>query len=213
MKVKICGITKIEDALYAVELGAWALGFIFYPKSPRYIEPEKVKEIIKELPKDIKTIGVFVNEKFDKMEEIAEITNISTFQLHGEENNETCQKLSKEVIKAFRFTNKKELEIMDNYVNDKEKNNILAFLIDAFNKDSYGGTGHRADWDLAQEVKKYGNLILAGGLNEKNISSAISIVKPWAVDLSSAVESDYGIKDHKKMKDFFEEINNDKNRN
>ncbi|MFN8672256.1 MAG: phosphoribosylanthranilate isomerase [Candidatus Sericytochromatia bacterium] len=210
MKIKICGITKIEDALLAIELGAWALGFIFYPKSPRYIEPEKAKEIIEKIPKNIKTVGVFVNENLEKVEEIGKTTNISTYQLHGEENNDYCEKLSKEVIKAFRFKTKEELEIIEEYKNNK---NIIAFLVDAFSKEAYGGTGHRADWDIAKEVKNYGNLILAGGINEKNINSAILSVNPYAIDLSSSIESEYGIKDHKKTKDFFEELKNDKNRN
>ncbi len=200
MKVKICGITRLEDALLAVELGAWALGFIFYKKSPRFIEPLKVKEIINELPKEIKKIGVFVNSSLTEMVSIAEVTGITTFQLHGEESPELCNSLPKEVVKAFRPGNIEDLKTMENY------KGISTFLIDAKVSGEYGGTGKMANLELAKKAKIYGNIILAGGISSENIINVINEVKPFAVDLSSSVEDAPGIKSHFKMRELFREV-------
>lgn len=196
MKVKICGITRIEDALCAVESGAWAIGFIFYKKSPRYIEPLKVKEINNLIPEYIRKIGVFVNSSLEEMLKVAEISGINTFQLHGEESPEICLNLPKEVIKAFRPENESDLQQIEKY-----KTNT--FLIDAKVSGAYGGTGKTSDWKLAKQAKEYGNIILAGGINSENIIRAIKEVQPFAIDLSSSVEISPGIKDHSKIKEIF----------
>lgn len=195
MKIKICGITNLEDAQCAVEIGVWAVGFIFYKKSPRYIEPLKAREIISKLPSEVKKIGVFVNEDLETMLEVSNITNIDTFQLHGDEKPELCKLLTKEIIKAFRFTQESELEIINQY-----KEITDSFLIDAKVKNAFGGTGVLADWELAKKVKNYGNLILAGGIGSDNIAEAIKIVNPFAIDLSSSVEYSAGIKNHEKIR-------------
>lgn len=205
MKVKICGITRIEDALLVAEMNAWAIGFIFYKKSPRYIEPAKVRQIIDNLPVGIKKIGVFVNSSVEEMNSVAEISGINTLQLHGEENPEMCNLLPYEIIKAFRPENEQYLKQIENF------QKLNTFLIDAKVQGEYGGTGIRADWQLAKKAKSYGNIILAGGINSENIISAIKEVSPYAIDLSSAVEDKPGIKNQQKIKELFNIIREYKN--
>jgi phosphoribosylanthranilate isomerase len=192
--VKICGITNYEDAKKACDLGAFAIGFVFYKKSQRYIEPEKAKKIIEKLPKNILTVGVFVNEDKKTLEDVQKIANFKCFQLHGNETIELCHSLKSPVIKAFS----------DNLC---DYGDIKAYLIDAKSKNLWGGTGELCDWELAKRAKKFGKLILSGGLNPENISTAINEVKPYAVDVSSGVEKEKGKKDFYKLESFFKNIN------
>ncbi|MFN4152687.1 MAG: phosphoribosylanthranilate isomerase [Candidatus Sericytochromatia bacterium] len=203
MNIKICGITNKEDALYISQFDVWSLGFIFYSKSPRYIEPEKAREIIDLLPKNIKKIGVFVNSIKEEMLKVKEISGIDIFQLHGEETPELCESLNTPFIKAFRLRDYSDLENIKEYSNLK---NLYAIIIDSFSNNAYGGTGLKANWSLAKEVKQFGKVILAGGINSSNAKDAISEVKPFALDLSSSVEIEAGIKDHKKIEEFFESV-------
>lgn len=201
MKIKICGITRPEDALYISKLDVFALGFIFYKKSPRYIDPYKAKGIIELLPNHIKKVGVFVNSTKDEMIEVKKISGIDLFQLHGEETPELCESLETPFIKAFRLKDYSNLEELKKYSNLK---NIYAILVDSFSKDFYGGTGIKSNWSLAKEAKKYGNIILAGGISAENIKDAINEVNPFAFDLSSSIEIEAGVKDMKKIDEFFE---------
>ncbi len=194
VKVKVCGITNFEDAKLACDLWAYALGFIFYAKSPRYITPQDAGAIIKHLPSEVKKVGVFVNASYDELIEAKEQSGIDLFQLHGDETIELCEKLGRDnVIKAFRGQ-------------AQDYGDLFAYLVDADVKGEYGGTGKTCDWDKAIKAKDYGNLILSGGLNPDNIKSAINEVEPFAVDVSSGLEKSHGIKDKAKMISFFENI-------
>ena len=200
MRIKICGLTRKEDAYLAQKLGAWALGFIFYPPSPRYIAPEKAADIIRHLTTP--AIGVFVNQIEDVLK-IANTAHLKGIQLHGDETPEECRIIKKSfsgfIIKAFRPKTEKDIEAIKTY-----ENIIDYILIDAADGRQYGGTGKTADQTLAAKAEKFGiPLILAGGLTANNIIESIQHVNPFAIDLSSGVESDPGIKDALKIKTLF----------
>ncbi|MFQ3573050.1 MAG: phosphoribosylanthranilate isomerase [Thermodesulfovibrionales bacterium] len=192
VKVKICGITNLKDALLAVEAGADALGFVFFKKSPRYVEPSVVRDIVENLPPFINTVGVFVNEDKTVIDSIVDLTGIDYIQLHGDESPETCA-LWKKSFKVFRVRDFVDLSLLERYA-------CKTFFLDTYSKDSYGGTGMMFNWDIAVEAKRFGNVILSGGLNPENIQKAIRHVMPYGVDVSSGVESDVkGIKDPVKL--------------
>ena len=203
--IKICGITRARDAIYACELGVWALGFVFYPSSPRYITPERVGEIINTLRghgiKPPLTVGVFVNASQEQIAQTAAISGIDIAQLHGDESIDFCKALTLPCIKAFRLADKSELEQVERF-----SPSVDYLLIDAFRKDVYGGSGHLANWSLASSLKNPGRLILAGGITPDNIKEAIRQVSPHAIDLSSGVEEAPGIKSHALMAKLFSQI-------
>ncbi|MEK7822700.1 MAG: phosphoribosylanthranilate isomerase [Nitrospirota bacterium] len=196
-RVKICGITNIEDAVAAAEYGADAIGFVFQPKSPRAITPETAKNIVSALPPFITTIGVFVNESKQEIERIIRYVGLNIVQLHGNEPPDACQ-LNKKVIKAIRVKDLTDLEPLKRY-------NVSAFLLDTYSPHTMGGTGQIFNWDIAVEAKKFGRIILAGGLNHENIEEAIKWVRPYGIDVATGVEGNKkGEKDHKKLKLFIE---------
>jgi phosphoribosylanthranilate isomerase len=200
MKVKICGITNLEDALSSINAGCDALGFVFYKKSPRYIAPEKAKEIIKKLPENIIKIGVFVNEKEKQIRRIAELCNLGMLQFHGDESPKFCKKFAAyKVIKVFRLREKIDLSKILRY-------NTFAYLFDTFVKHKPGGTGARFNWDLLSRLNIKQPIFLSGGLNQKNIQQAIKTVHPEWVDVSSSVELAPGKKDPKKVNKFIETV-------
>ena len=200
IRIKICGITNQEDALKAAELGAWALGFIFYKKSPRYISPYKAKKIIEELPPFISPVGVFVNQSEGALKDIADFCGIRTIQLHGEETPLSCRRLrAYKIIKAFRIN-----EGFD--FNDLPKFSVAAFLFDTHQDNAYGGSGKVFNWELLKNLKTNKPVILSGGLNPDNIASALRAVHPYAVDVSSGVEKSPGKKDERLLQDFFSAI-------
>ena len=195
-KIKICGITNIEDALAAAEYGADALGFIFYPKSPRAVSKESARSIISELPPFISTVGVFVNENSEHINDVVSYTGINTVQLHGTEPPEKCTSYNK-VIKAFGIKQLSDIGQLEQY------NMVSAFLLDTYAPDSHGGTGQIFNWEIAVEAKKDGRIILAGGLDPENIGDAIRTVRPYGVDVSSGVEGPVkGKKDLNKLRSF-----------
>jgi len=201
MRVKICGITNSEDALLAVKLGADVLGFIF-ADSPRQITPEKVKSIIYDLPPFIKTVGVFVNEEPEKIKEVQLECGLDLIQLHGDESPKQCQELRPYSIKALRIKDEKDIEGIDKY-----KGTVRAIHLDTYQKGKAGGTGKTFDWSLALKAKETGiPIILAGGLCPENIHEAITMVKPYAVDISSGVEERPGKKNPDLMKALFKKI-------
>ncbi len=196
VRVKICGITNIEDARAAAEFGADALGFVFCKGSPRYIPPDEARNIIKSLPPFITTVGVFVDEGADEIERVLRYASIDVAQLHGHEPPEACM-IGRRVIKAIRVKELSDLEPLRHY-------HVSAFLLDTYTPEYLGGTGQIFNWDIALDAKQFGRIILAGGLNVDNIEKAIRWVRPYAVDVSSGVEEEKGKKDHRKMKLFIE---------
>ncbi|MCD8378129.1 MAG: phosphoribosylanthranilate isomerase [Candidatus Gastranaerophilales bacterium] len=199
VKIKICGITRLQDGFYAAELGADLIGFIFYPKSPRYIQPETAGRISGELKsfRNIRTVGVFVNETPEIINEIIDIASLDYVQLHGEETPETCKKVKCPYIKNIRT-----LDDIIRY-NDAE-----IYLTDAPDKHEWGGTGKTADWDFAKQIKSEGvKLMLSGGINADNAISAVNYINPDYIDISSSIEQTKGIKDYNLMKNFFDKIN------
>jgi phosphoribosylanthranilate isomerase len=201
VKVKICGITNLEDAQLAVDLGADALGFNFYKKSPRYIEPSRAKLIIEELPPLVSTVGVFADEfSPERISSIAHAVGLNAVQLHGSESPEYVKKVDElRVIKAFRVDPHFDLTLLSLY-------SAGAYLLDTFDPERIGGTGQVFDWEIAVAAKTYGRIILAGGLKQENIVDAISRVRPYAVDICSGVESEPGKKDHQKMMALFSQV-------
>ena len=201
-RVKICGITNFEDAKAAIVYGADALGFVFYPKSPRAVTPETAKAIISSLPPFITVVGVFVDKDRGKLEKIASFAGLNIIQLHGSEPPKDCH-AGRKVIKAIRVKDMSDLEPLNRY------KAVSAFLLDTYSPDSIGGTGQIFNWEIAVEAKKFGRIILAGGLNPENVEDAINQVQPYGVDVSSGVEGPTkGEKDHKKLRLFIERAKN-----
>jgi len=199
-QVKICGITNQEDALCAIQCGAAALGFIFYPPSPRYIKPDDVKKIISSLPEQIVSVGVFVNEAPQQINSIMEHCGLDILQLHGDESPEFCRKFqASRIIKAVELKNEDDLNRAFQY-------DVAAILVDNRHAGLYGGTGKPSNWDMACRIKDKKRLILSGGLNEENIVEALQRVAPPALDINSGVEISPGKKDHAKLKTLFNMI-------
>ena len=199
IKVKICGMTQLKDALFAVEHGVDAVGFIFYKKSPRAVTMKTVREIITKLPPLVDTVGVFVNESAERLNKVADYCGLDLVQLHGEESPAFCRKIHRRVIKAFRV---KDLQS----IKQLEKFSVSGFLLDTFSDDLHGGTGKTFDWNLALSAKKMGPVILAGGLTPRNILQAVRQVRPYGVDVCSGVEKSPGIKDLEKVRVFLKNI-------
>jgi phosphoribosylanthranilate isomerase len=198
-RIKICGITNIADALKAVELGADALGFNFYPKSPRFVSEEAAREIIRKLPPFLVLVGIFVNEPSEMIRKILESTGIQAIQLQGDESPDFCSQFSQPIIKAIRIKDQNSMKTIEDY-------RVSALLLDCYSPGHYGGSGKAFDWSLAVEARKYGRIILAGGLGPDNITEAIREVKPYGVDVCSGVEKEPGKKDHKKLKAFIQTV-------
>ncbi|MHB8086746.1 MAG: phosphoribosylanthranilate isomerase [Anaerolineaceae bacterium] len=200
-KVKICGIRFFDDGFAAIEAGADYLGFNFYPKSLRYIEPEVCKRVTHllraQFPK-IKFVGVFVNAETDYVREVKHHCALDLVQLHGDEPHEVVAKLGAFAYKAFRGIPDQPID----YIQAVEP----AFLLDAASLVAYGGTGQQADWSAAAELAAKHHIFLAGGLTPENVAQAIAQVHPWGVDVASGVESVPGIKDVQKMKDFVKAV-------
>jgi len=197
-RVKICGITELEDARLAVELGASALGFNFYPPSPRYVAPAAAAEIIQQLPPLVMPVGVFADETdAEHVATIAREGRVAAVQLHGPRFFATnCRLRNYLVIRAVAVGEAFKLEELTAL-------HASAFLLDAFDPQLIGGTGKTFDWSVAREAKQFGPVILAGGLTPENVAQAIREVQPFAVDVASGVESAPGKKDAAKLRAFF----------
>lgn len=199
-QIKICGLTNKADAWMAVEAGANALGFVF-TSSPRQIDPMVAKSIIESLPPFIITVGVFVNQPKDEVEKIARMCKLDRLQFHGDETPEYCDQFSHKVIKAFRIQSSRDIEKMANY-------KVCAYLLDSYEEGREGGTGKPFDWSLAEEAAKYGQIILAGGLNPDNVKRSITNIRPYGVDVSSGVEKEPGIKSKIRVTEFVRSVQN-----
>jgi phosphoribosylanthranilate isomerase len=196
VKVKICGVRSLEEAEAALEAGADALGFNFWPQSPRYISPRAASEIINQLSPVVSAVGVFVNEEASRIIDIASQVGLTAVQLHGDESPEFCRRLgSIKTIKAIRVGQDFDLSVIESYP-------VSMVLLDSDIRGSYGGTGQRFDWRIAIEAKRFARIILAGGLTTDNVWEAITHVRPPAIDVCSGVEAEPGRKDLDKLRRF-----------
>jgi len=196
--VKICGITNPKDALCAAENGAAAVGLIFYPPSPRCVNPFQARAAIAALPDHVVRVGVFVNEDEARVQDIYESCGLDMIQLHGDEPPEYCRRFAADrLIKAFALKTDKDLGRVDDY-------EVAAILVDTRHAGLYGGTGKTSDWELAKRVSR--PLILSGGLKEENAVEAFDIVRPGALDLNSGVEISPGRKDPEKIQRVMQKI-------
>lgn len=201
VKVKICGITNLQDAQAAIKAGCDALGFVFYRKSPRFVSGQKAKEIIAGLPKKVLKVGVFVNAREKRIKKIAKSCCLDILQFHGDESPEFCQRFKHyKIIKAFRVKESPNLKAIARY-------KVFACLFDSFNRKKFGGTGKRFSWQLLKGLSALRQQIfLSGGLNTQNVRRAISTVHPQWVDVSSGVETSPGKKDPRKLIKFIKTV-------
>jgi len=198
VKVKICGITNVEDGLAAAAAGADALGFIFYEHSPRFVPIEKAATVIQALPPMIVKVGVFVDAEEEVVYRAIRECGLNLLQFHGSESPEFCVQFGLMSMKAFPVRDAESLARMTDFKTD-------AWLLDAYSPDKLGGTGERFNWDLAIEARKLGRpIFLAGRLTPENVAEAVRHVDPYAVDVSSGVEASPGKKDHGKVKAFID---------
>ena len=202
-KVKICGITNPQDAQVAISAGADALGFVFFSESPRFIQPRVARQIIAHFPPFVIPVGIFVNAELNVVQETMQECGLALAQLHGDETPEYCETLHRPVIRGIRLKKRGSLLAMADY---KGRAGVRGFIVDAYSKSAYGGTGITADWDLAAEAAEEAPIILAGGLTPDNVQEAIQKVKPHGVDVSSGVEASPGKKDPVKVQAFIQAV-------
>jgi len=195
VRVKICGITRLTDALAAVRLGADALGFNFWPGSKRFIAPAQAREIIRALPPLVTTVGVFVDPSHEEATAAAGVSGVQVLQLHGDEPATLCRSFQLPVVKGVRVAGPGSLAALDAYAG------VSGFLLDAASP-GYGGSGLTFDWALARAAAARATVLLAGGLTPANVGQAVRAVRPYAVDVASGVESAPGVKDHQKLASF-----------
>ena len=199
MRVKICGITRVDDALAAVDAGADALGFIFVRSSPRFVSNEVARQIVQEIPPFVMPVGVFVDPTDAEVRANIAATGIRWIQLHGNESPEFLKALPLPAYKAFRVDGGFKVSALAAYPGP-------AYMLDTFVAGRGGGTGRMFDWKIAVQAKQYGRIILSGGITPTNVGEAIREVGPFALDVNSGVESSPGIKDRQKLQLLFEKI-------
>ncbi|MFN7984048.1 MAG: phosphoribosylanthranilate isomerase [Vicinamibacterales bacterium] len=197
MIVKVCGITREADAAAAVEQGASAIGFIFWPRSARYIEPARARAIVRTLPPFVTTVGVFVNAAADEVNAAADVAGLAAVQLHGEETPDLVPMLTRPVVKAMGQIDAVGVDAWPSHVR---------LLVDADDRVQRGGTGKRADWDAAALLARRRPILLAGGLTPENVEDAIARVRPFGIDVSSGVEDAPGLKNPEKIRALFEAV-------
>lgn len=198
IRIKVCGITNIDDAFSAVKAGADAVGFVFHKQSPRFISASKARRIVDALPPFISKVGVFANERDGAIRSIVKAAGLDAVQFHGDEDQHVCHRFKREglqVIKAFRVKEDFDASVLVDY-------HVTAFLFDTFDASALGGTGKAFNWDLIKGLKTRTPIIVSGGLNAGNVAEAIAQIKPYGVDVSSGVESAPGKKDLALIRDF-----------
>ena len=240
-RVKICGITNLEDALAAVEAGADMIGFVFYPPSPRYVKPERVRDIVRLTRRSCRNpnasfgrtpnarpgagtriqgsarwdsgsgsptqfVGVFVNERTERVREIMDECELDLVQFHGTEPPEMVKEFSPSCYQAIRPVDASNASVLLERYREALNGNVPAFIVDAFTPTLFGGSGERSDWTIAHTIGLEFPILLAGGLTPENVNQAVAQVKPWGVDVSSGVERSPGLKDHAKVKRFIENV-------
>ncbi len=199
-RVKFCGITRIEDALYAANLGVDAIGLVFYEKSPRAVTIEQACAIAKQLPAFVTRVGLFVNAERSYIKEAAEKSQLDLLQFHGDESADECEYFDRPFIKAVRMREGLDLaQISDEY------HQASGLLLDAYDKTMFGGTGKTFDWKMIPDQRTM-PIILAGGISPDNVQQAINDVRPYAIDVSGGIEANKGIKDPRKMNAFMQEV-------
>ncbi len=201
-RTKICGITRIEDGLVAARAGADAIGLVFVAKSPRHVQPEVARDIVRALPPFVSTVALFVNPGVAEVETVLRTVRPDVLQFHGEEPADFCRSFGVPYLKAFRV--KPGIDLLQSAASYGD---AQAWLLDAWSAAAHGGTGERFDWDLIPPDLPR-PIILAGGLTPANVAEAVRRVRPWAVDVSSSVESGKGIKDAAKVAAFIKEVKN-----
>jgi phosphoribosylanthranilate isomerase len=194
--VKICGITRAEDAEAAVAAGAGAIGFVFWPKSPRFIDPHRARRIASRLPPFVTAVGVFVNQPLDYVRGVASLVRLGAVQLHGDETPEYAAALSTPVIKAVSI----------DHADTRAWPAQTMLLLDVHDPVKRGGTGRTIDWTAAAAVAAQRRILLAGGLTPDNVADAVARVRPFGIDVSSGVERAPGIKDHERLRALFEAV-------
>lgn len=202
-RTKICGITNIEDAQVAVAAGADALGFVLYRKSPRYVDPMMVQQIVAQLPPFVLPVGVFVNEEIKIVRDLMDTCGLALAQLHGDESATYCRELSRPVLKALRLKDRSTFVALAEF---QARVEVRGFVLDALSEEAYGGTGQVVDWGLAREAAQAATVILAGGLTPENVGQALRAVQPYGVDVSSGVEVTPGKKDREKVRAFLRAV-------
>jgi phosphoribosylanthranilate isomerase len=198
VRVKICGITRLDDALLAASLGADALGFNLWPGSKRYVDPDAARAIVDRLPPFVTPVGVFVNQPPGTVLALAAQAGVQVVQLHGDESWDEVNGYPIPAVKALRLAGPESLADLHRY-------RVRAFLLDAPSA-GFGGSGTRCDWGLARQVAEQVPVLLAGGLTPENVAEAARAVRPWAVDVASGVERAPGVKDPEKLRRFIENV-------
>ncbi len=202
VRVKICGITRVEDGICAARNGADAIGLVFYPPSPRAIDWQQARAVVNALPPFVSTVGLFVNADRQEVEQVLDRVALDLLQFHGDETPDYCSGFSRPWIKAVRMR-----PDVDLHAEAERYHQASALLVDAYRPGTPGGTGEVFDWRrIPAQLQK--PLVLAGGLNPENVSDAIEAVHPWAVDVSGGVEQDKGVKSHRKVAQFIESAEN-----
>ncbi len=195
MFVKICGITRAEDAAAAVDAGARAIGFVFWPKSPRFIDPYRARAIAAVLPPFVTPVGLFVNQTAEYIHGVASLVRLGAVQLHGDESVEFAEAIPHPVVKALTVS-----------ARISEWPTRMRILLDAHDPARRGGTGQKIDWTAAAAIAATRPVLLAGGLTPVNVADAVARVRPFGIDVSSGVERSPGIKDHQKITALFEAL-------